>query len=418
MRKKNIIPFLLILAGLFVGLNIFLLTYHEESIYNRKVYVGEWSTIPTHDLRDVTAEEGIYKAKEEATVFLDSSLGTYMRTLVKEKTEVEENEPLIEYQLHDFEEIQRELQTQLDEISTQISAVETTLAQLEAVQIHEENPVSPSLGEEGNLQEEPDSPPLEEEAGETDSTAYLQEQFRLEKQEELVSLRAREERLQEELNQVTEDPTHYIPSPVSGTVKKIENQDGHPVITISSRDLIIEGSLTEKDRKRIKNRMKVNIAGISSPGRISELSDFPETNSDMESTYRFQVSLENNEAIEEEILPGYHTVIEIIRSERLDVPAVHEDHLTDTLIPAVWILTEDGSVAYRQLETGIRAGRWTEIVNGAEAGEPVAESRGNLTNGAIFVTPLDTRFMDWSRFNKEGTSLIQRDSLLAGLFHR
>lgn len=408
MWKKKIMPYLFVLAGLFVCLNIFLLIYHQESIHNRKAYIGEWSSIPLHDLRETASTEGVYKAAEETTVFMDSSLGTYLQTLVEENAEVEENEPLIEYQLRNLEETQRELQAQLDEVTAEISAVETTLAQLQTTDIPEEEPASPPFEEEENLPEE-----------EADSATYLREQFRLETERELASLQAREARLEEELNQLTEEQSQQILSPVNGTVKNIDEQDGNPVITISSHDLVIEGKLSETERKNTETGMNVKISGLTSDGTISELAEFPETASGQESEYLFQVSIEDEEEQStDDILTGYHTTMEIILSERLNVPAIHEDQLTKTLTPAIWILEENGTVSYRQLETGIKDGRWTEVVNGAEAGQFVAESTGNLANGAMFVTPLETRFIDWNNLNEGESALLQRYPLLAGLLHR
>lgn len=417
-RIKNLSFFL---AGLFICLNIFLLIYHEDSIYKRKAYIEEWNPIIRDTVRETVSTEGVFQTAEETTVVFDPSLGTYMQTLIEENESVEKGEPLIEYQIHNFAETENSLQTQLDQVTDEIQAVETTLEQLETTPLPEEDiDFSPFSQEEETLnEEEAEKAPenLEEEEEEADTAAYLREQFRLETEKELASLQARQTRLEKELIQLSEEQSLQIQSPVSGTVKEINNQNENPSITISSPDLIVEGLLSERVRKQAELGMEVKISGIQTRGKIEDISNYPETVADGLSNYPFQVSLKEEEEAEN-ILPGYHTAMEIILAEQENVPVVHEDHLTNTLIPAVWVMRENGTVSYQQIETGIKENRWTEIVNGAEDGQYLAKEAGNLTNGALFVTPLELRFINWSQFNNPDTALIEREPLLAGLLHR
>lgn len=413
-RIKNLSFFL---AGLFICLNIFLLIYHEDSIYKRKAYIEEWDPIIRDTVRETVNTEGVFQTAEETTVVFDPSLGTYMQTLIEENEQVEKGDPLIEYQIHNFAETENSLQTQLTQVTDEIKALETILEKLETTPLPEEDSdFSPFSQEEGNLNEEVEEAPedLEEEA---DTAAYFREQFHLETEKELASLQALQTRLEKELTQLSAEQSLQIQSPVSGTVKVINNQNENPSITISSPDLIVEGLLSEKVRKQAKPGMEVKISGIQTRGKIEDISNYPETVADGLSNYPFQVSLKEEEETEN-ILPGYHTAMEIILAEQKNVPVIHEDHLTNTLTPAVWVMKEDGTVSYQQIETGIKENRWTEIINGAEDGQYLAKEAGNLTDGALFVTPLELRFINWKQFNNPDTALIEREPLLAGLLHR
>lgn len=413
-RIKNLSFFL---AGLFICLNIFLLIYHEDSIYKRKAYIEEWDPIIKDTVRETVNTEGIFQTAEETTVVFDPSLGTYMQTLKEENEQVKKGEPLIEYQIHNFAETENSMQTQLNEVTDEIKALETLLEELEKTPLPEEDSdFSPFSQEEENLNEEVEEAPeeLEEEA---DTAAYFREQFRLETEKELASLQARQTRLEKELTQLSAEQSLQIQSPVSGTVKVINNQNENPSITISSPDLIVEGLLSEKVRKQAKPGMEVKISGIQTRGKIEDISNYPETVADGLSNYPFQVSLKEEKETEK-ILPGYHTTMEIILAEQKNVPVVHEKHLPNTLTPAVWVMKEDGTVSYQQIETGIKENRWIEIVNGAEDGQYLAKEAGNLTNGALFVTPLELKFINWKQFNNPDTALIEREPLLAGLLHR
>lgn len=420
MWKKRIKQALFILAGLFICLNIFLLIYHEESIYKRKAYIGEWSLLPELDLKESVIEEGTYLAAEKAIVSPSLSQDSFFQTMVEEKEEVEEGETLIEYQPLHYTETEQELEAQLKQLTAEIAAVESTLDQLATEEpLTEPNDFSPEVEEEG--MEEEDTEQEEVEMEEEDSSAYLREQFRLEKEEELAGLLARETLVEEQLEQLTEEQDFYVASPIDGIIETIEEKEDGPVITVVSDDLVIEGIITEELRKKLDTGMDVKISGLEAEGTITSLADQPEIVTETESTYTFQVSIREQAEDEitgtSEILPGYHTTMEIILDERLNVPAVHEEQLTATLVPAVWVLEADGTISYQKLETGMEEGKWIEIESGAETGQLVAESPGNFTEGAIFVTPLYIELIEWKRFNQKDNSLIKRYPLLAGLLH-
>lgn len=414
MKKNRAKKTFLLLAGLLVGLNLVLLGFYEESIYKKKAFIEEWSVLPQVDLKETTAAEGVVQPEEKTTVAFDPAQGTYIQTLVEENEKVEKGDPVMEYQIHDYQSRARELESELAKVQAEITAARSTLNELASMTFEEDTRTVSSLDSEADAPEESNS----SEEGSGAAAEYMKEEFRLETEQKIASLQAEESTLETQLEELErEGKSLSVTSPVSGTITDIEAEDDGPTITVSSANLVIAGEIPEQTRKKAAEGMAVEISGTETEGKISEIAEYPVTTSaETASSYEFSVIPEDPV---EDLLPGYHTALEIILAERLNVPAVHQDQLTEDVVPAVWLMQEDGTVTLRELETGLEMNSWKEIINGANAGQPVVESPGtNLTSEGLFVTTLETRYLNWEQLKNEKAAFLQNYPLLAGLLHR
>ncbi|WP_179107295.1 efflux RND transporter periplasmic adaptor subunit [Sediminibacillus massiliensis] len=403
---------------LLIGTNITLLITDEDNYIDRMSYIKEWSEIFTHDLYERTLTEGVLASSEETPVYFEESQGAFQQFLVEEGDTVTEGQPLFEYRVKDYDVTLNRLEQEVEKLTGEITAIETALRNINTYQISlpETNP-DPLRGF-GDEDDETES----EEQTDTSDTEYMKEQYLTEKELELEQKQAALQAAEAQLAELTSEGSIVtVNSPAPGKIEEIETDLKNPVVTLQSENLHIEGELPETDRKRIEVGMPVNIhiddvAG-ELEGEIKSIADSPnEVSINNTSFYPFEVEMDEAET---EVLPGYHTNLEIITDQFLEAPTVKMDHITQAPSPAVWVMTPEGTVYLQEVELGLAEAGFQGLTSGVEVGETIAEEpKGRLIDQSPFVTPIRESKVQWKKMAAAGDYAFNKASFLTGVISR
>ncbi|MCA0972815.1 efflux RND transporter periplasmic adaptor subunit [Halobacillus litoralis] len=387
MKKKNYkgrVIGLLIIA--FIALNSFLIFFDEEERVERKSYVETWSKSFTYDLFERLNVNGVFASDEENSVYFNESIGSFQEFLVEEGQSIDEGDDLYTYEVVDYSKQETQLQSEIDRLDEEIEAIEDYVDELEDFDIPDP---------ESDDDDDSSDPPSYVE------TEFQQEAAVAEQEAELEKKRAMLQMVEDQLDQLEDDGQEItVTSPYDGTVTQVSKSLEAPILTLKSTSLMVAGELSEDERQLVEQDMPAQVfipeLDVQAPGTLTNVSDFPEeTDSQRLSRYPYEMTLENEA---ENVLPGYHADVDIITDSALGAVSVLENVLVTEENLYAWVMTVDGSLERRTVETGITEDGLVEVEQGLEEGEWLAdEPKDEFRNGAPFITPIHLQDLPFQR---------------------
>ncbi|WP_281976203.1 efflux RND transporter periplasmic adaptor subunit [Halobacillus litoralis] len=386
MAKKNYkgrIIGLLIVA--FITTNALLIFFDDKEKVDRKSYINEWSRTITYDLFEKLQTRGVFTSEESSPVYFNEETGSFGEFLVKEGDSVSEGDDLYTYEVENYYQQEANLQGEISRLEEEIGAIEDYIDEVEDYTIPDP-PQSENDSAFGSDDSEETPPPSYVE------TEFLKEEKIAEKEKELAKQEAMLEMVEDQLDQLQDNGDQItVTSTFSGTVTHISEELEAPLLTLESRNLVLEGELREGERKDVEEGMSAEISvpdlDVEATGTLESVDEFPE---DMKvhrsSRYPYSISLDD---ANEELLPGYHADVKLITDEALGVVTSLETALeTDENLYA-WVMNAEGQLERREIESGLEENGLVEIVSGLEEGEWLAiYPKDEFRDDATFFTPL------------------------------
>jgi HlyD family secretion protein len=368
---KTIMISLLVL--LLVGVNLFLIL-KEDSKVDKTLYVNSWTSAREQDLEETMVTEGISAPGEEQYVYYDDSKGSFEGFMVKEGEEVTSGSELFYYKTDSYVDAIAHLEVEKESVQKQLDGLEDRIDSLDSL-------LTSSSAE------------IEEQTFMSEASIEMDI---YETEAEISRLESELEKYEDQIDSIDEKlPYLHEISDIDGTVKKINKDLSNPVITIASKDPIIEGTVPEAEHKKLQPGLDVLISLKNSnknyKGSIETISAFPKgkPSVEKESNYPFTVVL--NEPIED-LIHGAHVDVKIITEEVLDAITVPSESVHKSQVQ----ILQNGKIAKREVESGLKVKEIQEIESGLEVGEVVVREPVSFEGETIsFYTPL--QFNQWEK---------------------
>ncbi|MCK4606162.1 MAG: efflux RND transporter periplasmic adaptor subunit [candidate division Zixibacteria bacterium] len=182
---------------------------------------------------------------------------------------------------------------------------------------------------------------------------------------------------------------NIIKSPIAGTVLSRMVEEGDPVVPLSSyqagtelmtvaemTDLIFRGNVDEIDVGKLYDGLvaEIEIGAIPNEkldGVLSKIS--PKAHRDEGSTL-FEVEIKVRDLSSKFLRAGYSANADLVISRREDILLIPERLITmDDSVVTVEVQDTTGTIATREVETGLSDGINIEVVSGLKEGEQIVE---------------------------------------------
>lgn len=376
----------LVLIAFIVG-NAFLIYFDKEGRVDRKSYIEEWTQSFTYDLFEKIDTRGVFTAQESNPVYFNGDVGSFKEFLVEEGETVDEGDELYTYEIVDYQIQENQLESKINRLEEEVDALEEYIDELESYTVPEPERETESTDFFGNDSEDSSNPPPS-----YVETEYLKEKEIAKQEAALERKEAMLQMVEDQLDQLQETGEEItVTSPYAGTVTELSENLRAPLLTLKSTNLHIQGDFSEKERKKVEEGMATRLyvpnLELKLSGTLTSIHTFPE---DVEvhrsSSYPFEVTPEE---MDEQLLPGYHTDVQVITDEALEVVSAFESALTTDKNLYAWVMNEEGRLERRAVDTGITENGIVEIAEGLEAGEWLAaEPKDEFRRQAAFVTPI------------------------------
>ncbi|WP_174615433.1 efflux RND transporter periplasmic adaptor subunit [Virgibacillus ihumii] len=390
MNRRKLI---LVLTGLFIAVNCFLVYLDDDENVQRLSYIDEWSVIGTKDMYETIETAGVLASAATKNVYFDEEKGSFLEFQIKDGAKINIGDPLFTYEPRNYYDTKAQLESEVSKLNGQIAAIEEAIANISAFQAPPSDLEAQFEGE--NAQFDLTHEPVEVE--------YMKEAYIAEKEKELAQKQAELESIQAQLSDLeSTGDTITVESPYQGQVTNLSESLNNPVVTIRDQQLQATGRLTENERMKVEPEMPVEVDIQKNDsvlqGTLSSIDDMPETvNIHTTSMYPFEVKFEENSDMEG-LLPGYHADLKITTNASPDATVVQGNQLLDK---NVWKMTSEGFLQKQKVETGIHMDNFYEIKQGANPGEWAAQDDWDqFRDGAVFITGLNVKDIQWKRIGK------------------
>ncbi|WP_277674621.1 efflux RND transporter periplasmic adaptor subunit [Piscibacillus halophilus] len=404
----------LFLTLLFIAVNFVLIYIDDEQKVDRISYVDEWDQTQTMDMRENLVQNGVLKPIEEEHIYFNQQQGNFQSFMVEKGETVDVGDPLYTYSVTDYNQTYRALTNDIQRLQDEVSSLEMIITEIETYNIPIQDDsiqISINNGEEEHELEIPVEGQLE--------TEFQKQQFLLEKSADLAEKEAQLSSLENQLSDLEQTgDTITVESPMAGIINQLSVSLDDPLMTISSQELQVYGELTEEQRSMVEESMEVGIITETEldtlPGAISDISDVPEEG-DLNEDSSYPITVTFDEEYEDELLkPGFHVGLDITLNESLAAVVINQDHIFDQ---EIWKMTDDGTLERTNITPGIEKDQLVEIIEGAEANEPVAyDPVERLRDETTFITALDLEALTWFMIKPE--NIEWKKYLVMGLSSR
>ena len=230
----------------FIGINCLLVWLDDGEKVIRQAFVPTWETVYQTDLFESIEAKGVVTYSGESYVYFDKSIGSFERFLVEEGNTVAVGDPLFEFRVNDYSEVEALLSYELEKVKGDINAIETAITEMVAYQIP-----SPSIPVVNNNDE--DSATVVVTPQEPIEAELMKEQFIIQKEQELATKKEQERIIQSQIDDLEETgDTVTVSSPFQGKVKEISSTLNDPIIRIEQMDLLVKGNLEESHRSIVE----------------------------------------------------------------------------------------------------------------------------------------------------------------------
>ncbi|KRG15795.1 hypothetical protein ACA30_04250 [Virgibacillus soli] len=411
--KKSLI---LLLSVLFIGINIFLLE-KDGSKAKRVTHLSQWDVLNSGNLEETLQTEGMVVPAEKQPIFLDPQT-PFKNFLVENGEVVEKGTPLFEYESSHQEE-------QLAVVDAEISRLES---EKENINFYIEELVRMKANFYTIDVFSQEKPEVESQAAKAVEAASLNglslsldqtiAEKELEKsniEETIQQYETQRETIQNGMNGLT------IYSPVEGTVTALSLELKNPIMSIFSKNTIVEGQLSEKQVEKVQLDMPVKLYSSELDkkitGKVILIEELPLENAalDQPSFYRFTIEPETED---EKWRVGHHLQAKIILAEAHGVPIVSQKSVVKNGRQAfLWALTEDGTLEERPIQRGLLVDKRQEITSGMKTGEYYVPNPKEVRKTSPFITSFQwdkQMFHTWKEFSSR--KIIKY--LLVGLLQR
>lgn len=386
---------------LFIGINCILVWVDNGQKVTRQAFVSSWERVYQDDLFETIEADGVISYSGESPVYYDKNVGSFDKFLVEEGSIVTVGDPLFQYRVNDFAEMETYLNYELEKVEGEIDAIETAISEMVAYRIP-----SPSIPVVDNSEEDTTVVVATQEPVEAE---LMKEQFVIEKEQELKAKQRQESVIKDQLKDLQETgDTITVTSPFEGKVKEISTTLNDPIIQIENMELLVKGELTESAREQVELEQSVEVSLKKGDeklyGFIQHVEDTPyEVDVDIPSTYPFRVSF-NEEQQLDAILPGYHVDLMITVNETLDAVVTNSEIVNNN---HVWKLNELGKLDYLPVQTGLQVDDKVEISAGLSVGDLVTDAPiSKSLKGMPFITPVKFSDVAWLDIGKYRDKLL------------
>ncbi|MFC0475759.1 efflux RND transporter periplasmic adaptor subunit [Robertmurraya beringensis] len=379
-----------ILVGtLFMIGNLYLI-YKKDSEIKRMSYVDTWTTVKKQNLVESQTDEGLITPVEEEYIYYEEKTGNFEAFLVKEGDQVEENTPILELSSVDIDTAISQKELEISRLEDDIAALEDNIDSLDDLL----GDIESSITEENESSNTIMANSLEIEIYEKELQVSRLE-AELEKQETVLAS------MDESISSLT------IDSKIAGIVKEIRHDLNNPIVTITSNNLQVEATLTEKEISTFEEGMKVVItSGLQKDkleGTISSISTLPKNEPKEKKETQYSYIIELDEQPSSNIPLGSNVNLKIITNEINDALTVSTKSIQEKGAKSyVYVMMANGTIERRQIETGLQLNHVKEIKANAEEGEKFVLKANTLKNKTKFYTSLEPKKLKKKDFKEMG----------------
>lgn len=363
MKKKIwIIIGFVILLSLFIFLNL----WEQKDKSSKAVDV---TTLSEKTIDETVIAPGKLIFANQEAIYLDESMGNIAEVFIEEGDTVKEGEELFRYESRQLLLEKEQIELQLESNALQLNSLRKKHRDIDK-----------------QLEKDKDSKPLQEE----------HDQIKLEEQmaaNEYRQTQIQKEQIEEQMKDLV------VKSTVAGKVVSLDkqiisgvNQVQNPFIYVGSfEELIVEGIISEYDTLKVKEGQQAIITSDAVPekswkGEVSTVSYLPVDIERFQTVdgeikgeqYSIEVSIKDD-AID--LRPGLQMLIEIEISNSsaqvLPLSAVKQDDETDY----VFVINHAGEAEKREVQVGIAAGDYIEVIDGVTSSEDVIIDPHDIKDG-------------------------------------
>ncbi|WP_394238152.1 efflux RND transporter periplasmic adaptor subunit [Niallia oryzisoli] len=361
-------------AILFVAANLYLL-FKDNSKVARSLYVPQWTTAKEQNIRETMKTEGVTAPLEEQPVYYDERKGSFEGFLVKKGEEVQSGKTLFYYSTDNYEDAIAVLESERKSLENQLDALENKWDDLNDIDYDSSRSV------------------LDDELLIND---YSVEIDLYQTEVEINRLESEIEKYDEQIASIDKKlPQLEEVSDINGVVKSINQDLSNPVITIVSKESMVEGMLSEAEQSKVEPGMEVTVTLSNSnktyKGSIQEVAHFPEDEPKVkkESEYPFTVVLDKKV---ENLAHGTHVDVKIVKKAVANAITVPYDSIDKAgKTKSVYVL-ENGKVQKQKVTTGLHVNSIQQIKKGLKEGETLANKPLQFQKGnPTFYTPMQVK---------------------------
>ncbi|WP_317948409.1 efflux RND transporter periplasmic adaptor subunit [Rossellomorea marisflavi] len=381
MMKKLIRYSIVTVSLVFVGVNTYLIEKADSRV-DREVRINHWELSRQETLRDMLYKPGVVIPEEDQYLYFNDESATFKKFLVKEGEQVKSGTPLYEYEVSDQLQQRDVLKSEVEKLEEDASNVEDSISELSKLVSSLPSPSS----------DEKDAPI---EAGALQSEYDIKREM-VSKQLEADQLESQIKSLEKQIAAIDSyETTLTVESSVSGTVKSLSHEIQNPLVTIASDSTVVTTDLTEQEVDEVDENLNVRVkhdGKKSLDGVITKVDRLPKADPHLKTESLYPAEVQVQEA---QWRPGQHVSLSIIMEEAKDavtVPVSAIEKVDDQAY--LWMMTKNGTVKKRKIETGLEVDGRQAITAGVKAGEMYVEEPdeiASLKDQERFITALDWR---------------------------
>ncbi|MFH5781115.1 efflux RND transporter periplasmic adaptor subunit [Heyndrickxia oleronia] len=377
-------PYLLALAIIFIGINLFLLEKKDSKVAQLH-FVPKWDMVKKESLVQSFSSNGVVIPSETHHVYIDKEAG-FNQFLVKEGDVVETGTPLFEYSTSTIEKQQKLLDAEIERLEKEIESIDASIQNLEAMLSSAEIDEKASEQKDDQIQVVP-------------KTASYSIKLEINDKE------LTKEKLEQRIDQYNDQKSGYndeasnltIVSDTAGIVKKVAYDLNNPVITIVSSQPIIQGYLSEQQQSKVKSGMQTltttHLIKGKMKGVIEKVGTTPKNDPDVDkqSVYPYEIALDKPNP---KLQVGYHVKSNIITKEIKDAKVIQKNSVVHQKNKEfIWSL-DHGQVKKKEIQKGLQVDKNQQIKDGANIGDLYITNPHQIKKPGEFITSLKITKID------------------------
>lgn len=381
MMKKLIRYSIVTVSLVFVGVNTYLIEKADSRV-DREVRINHWELSRQETLRDMLYKPGVVIPEEDQYLYFNDESATFKKFLIKEGEQVKSGTPLYEYEVTDQYQQRDVLKSEVEKLEEDASNIKDSISELSKLVTSLPSPSS----------DEKDAPI---EAGALQSEYDIKREM-VSKQLEADQLESQIKSLKKQIAAIDSyETTLTVESSVSGTVKSLSHEIQNPLVTIASDSTVVTTDLTEQEVDEVDENLNVRVkhdGKKSLDGVITKVDRLPKADPHLKTESLYPAEVQVQEA---QWRPGQHVSLSIIMEEAKDavtVPVSAIEKVDDQAY--LWMMTKNGTVKKRKIETGLEVDGRQAITSGVKTGEMYVEEPdeiASLKDQERFITALDWR---------------------------
>ncbi|MDZ5711274.1 hypothetical protein [Jeotgalibacillus haloalkalitolerans] len=386
-----------VLAAIFVGVNLFLIK-QDLLLVDRTSIVHDQKTAQSETVEEIMVKNGVVQTAVEETVYFSEQLGMFTQFLVEEGDEVSPGTPLYEYTVTDLEEQRLAFESEIEQLDSEIAAVESYITELETIErqiASSSSSSSANASPSSSINDDQLLITVELEIGIDVSDATVAQTRSLinqqigEQEAEVERLEAEREKFESLADGLLNSPVVTVASEYEGQIASLAEDVSHPLITIYTDSLASHTKLTDEEAKLVLEGMQTRttspVAESISEGTVSSNPLMPDQEPQLSDKSTYPVNIDLLTA-DDNWFVGQHVVNEIILDtapNAVTMPVIGLDE------SKIYVLNELGLVEPRIVNLGILDGDRQQIAGGLEAGEWVTVDPEQIErNGMPYITPM------------------------------